>query len=142
MPKIRKYQPKDQLIVLIAIGLLIAGAAQAGSERLVMVMSPGKMAQQRLIHLQLEDRQGHALQSDILKRLELREGSCDAGRVYQMPEDYRFGFSPPPARQMGLYLPPQSWQGHTLCLIDPHYGRLTLQLKPAESGRSLVRRFP
>ncbi len=131
------------MIFVTALAALAANAiVEAGSERLVMVMSPAKMLRQQLVHLQLQDPEGRVLLSDILKRLQIRDGDCATGRLLQMPEDYRYGYSPPLARKMGLYLPPQTWRDHDLCLVDRQYGRLILRLGAEDAGQSVTRRFP
>lgn len=113
--------------------------AQAGSERLVMVMSVQKMTQYQLVHVRFKDTNGNALSSKVMKRLVIRSGDCDSGAEYVMPEDYRFGYSP--KKEMGIYLPAQSWKNKKLCFTDSEYGQLTTTVSDKEAGLSVVRAF-
>jgi len=113
--------------------------AQAGSERLVMVMSAQKMAQHQLVHVRFQDGEGNDLNSTVMKRLVIRSGGCNSGVKYAMPDDYKFGYSP--GKEMGIYLPPQSWKNKKLCFTDSEYGQLATTVSDKEAGLSIVRAF-
>ncbi len=125
------------LLALSGFGLM--SPAQAGSERLVMVMSAQKMAQYQLVHVRFKDKQGHFLLSDVMKRMEVHRGDCDASEPLFMPEDYKFGFSP--KKEMGIYLPPQVWKGAAVCFSDPELGNLKTEISEKDTGQSIVRVF-
>ena len=127
-------------LLLAAAGMaLVSPSLLAGSDRLVMVMSAQKMSQYQLVHIRFEDAKGHPLQSDVMKRMEIRRGDCNSGEQLLMPEDYKFGFSP--SKEMGIYLAPQAWQHGELCFSDPAYGQLKTTVKKEELGKSVVRVF-
>ena len=124
-------------LMLAAMALL--SPAQAGSERLIMVMSVQKMSHYQLVHVRFQDSQGHPLHSDVMKRLSVRRGDCDTGQTLLMPEDYKFGFSP--KKEMGIYLSPQAWRDGTLCFTDPEFGQLQTTVTAEDVGQSIVRVF-
>lgn len=126
------------LAVALAVIALLS-SAQAGSERLVMVMSVQKMSHDQLVHVRFQDNQGHSLRSDVMKRLAVHRGNCDTGRELLMPEDYKFGFSP--EKEMGIYLSPQAWKDAPLCFSDPEFGRLQTTVTRKDIGQSIVRVF-
>ncbi len=126
-------------LVLALVALALLSPVQAGSERLVMVMSVQKMSHDQLVHVRFQDNQGHALRSDVMKRLAVRRGNCDTGRELLMPEDYKFGFSP--EKEMGIYLSPQAWKDASLCFSDPEFGRLQTTVTREDIGQSIVRVF-
>lgn len=113
--------------------------AQAGSERLVMVMSAQKMAQHQLVHVRFQNSAGNDLNSTVMKRLVIRSGDCNSGVKYTMPDDYKFGYSP--RKEMGIYLPPQRWRNKKLCFTDPEHGQLATTISDKEAGLSIVRAF-
>jgi len=127
-------------VSLLALsGLALLSPVQAGSERLVMVMSAQKMSRYQLVHIRFQDAKGHPLHSDVMKRLVVRRGDCDSGERLLMPEDYKFGFSP--AKEMGIYLAPQAWQHGELCFSDPDLGQLRTTVAREELGKSVLRVF-
>lgn len=125
--------------LLLLLGTALLSSAHAGSERLVMVMSPQKMTKYHLVHVRFKDAQGHDLHSDVMKRLTIRRGDCDTGRKLLMPEDYKFGFSP--KKEMGIYLTPQVWKDSALCFDDPELGTLKTTISAKEMGLSVERAF-
>jgi len=131
------YSVSGLALTLAAMALL--SPVQAGSERLVMVMSVQKMSHNQLVHVRFQDNQGHPLHSDVMKRLAIRRGDCDTGRELLMPEDYKFGFSP--KKEMGIYLSPQAWKDAPLCFSDPEFGRLQTTVSRKDVGQSIVRVF-
>ncbi len=126
-------------LVLALVALALLSPVQAGSERLVMVMSVQKMSHDQLVHVRFQDNQGHSLHSDVMKRLAVRRGNCDTGRELLMPEDYKFGFSP--EKEMGIYLSPQAWKDAALCFSDPEFGQLQTTVTRKDVGQSIVRVF-
>ncbi len=126
-------------LVLALVALALLSPVQAGSERLVMVMSVQKMSHDQLVHVRFQDNQGHPLHSDVMKRLAVRRGNCDTGRELLMPEDYKFGFSP--EKEMGIYLSPQAWKDASLCFSDPEFGQLQTTVTRKDVGQSIVRVF-
>ena len=127
------------MMLLAVSGLALLSPAQAGSERLVMVMSVQKMAQHQLVHVRFKDKQGQSLHADVMKRLVVRRGDCGSGRELRMPEDYKFGFSP--KKEMGIYLTPQIWKDAPLCFSDPEFGNLQTTIFAEEAGQSILREF-
>ncbi|HHH47316.1 MAG TPA: hypothetical protein ENK51_00290 [Gammaproteobacteria bacterium] len=126
-------------LTLMFVALALPLSAQAGSERLIMVMSAQKMLHNQLVHVRFQDNEGHPLHSDIMKRLAIHRGDCDTGQTLLMPEDYKFGFSP--KKEMGIYLSPQAWKDGSLCFSDPEFGQLQTTVTVKDVGQSIVRVF-
>lgn len=124
------------LVILLGM-VLVLPASFAGSERLIMRMTPERMEQDNLIHVRFVDAKGNSIESDKLMNMVIRESDCTTGRQYAIPEDFKVGYNPGP-KLVGIYLPPQNWVDKKICFAVPQVGQVESTLAVEESGRSLL----
>ncbi len=132
----------EKLRVLAVLLVIIATAAMAptsfaGSDRLIMSMTPGRMVQNKLIHLRFLKPDGVALESDVLEKMVIREQDCTTGHVFEMATDYKMGYEPE-KKLVGIYLPIHTWENKTLCFSVPGIGKVERSFTAADiNGHSI-----
>ena len=97
----------------------------AGSDRMILSMSAERMDQEDLIYVRFLDPDGAALESDILKQIDIREQDCNLGNLLKIVTDYKIGYAPE-NMLVGVYLYPQAWTNKTLCFNFPDLGEVKL----------------
>jgi len=109
--------------------------AHAGSDRLIMAMSAQRMEHENLVYVRFAGPNGEALESDVLKKMLIREQDCNSGRALEMINDYKIGYAPK-NMLVGIYLFPHAWHGKTLCFNVPGLGKFEQSLNlEANQGR-------
>ena len=109
--------------VMLSI-VVMAGATPAsfaGSDRLIMAISPRLMIQEQLIHVRFFGPDSVVLESDALKQMTIQ--NCSSGQVFQVIKDFKIGYAPE-NKMVGVYLYPQAWKDNTLCFSVPGLGKV------------------
>jgi len=101
----------------------------AGSERLIMSMTPEKMNQMDLVYVGFTGPDGIALESNLLKKMSIRAQDCNSGNLMEIVNDYKIGYSPE-TMLVGIYLFPQAWRNRMLCFSIPDMGKIKLSSDP------------
>jgi hypothetical protein len=118
--------------------LSVTNSGNAGSDRFMMCIPEENMARAGLIHVRFIRSNGTALESDVLKRMVIREQDCSTGKILKISDDYRIGFGPKDML-VGLYMFPQAWKNNTLCFDAQKLGKIEQQLDPVTNlGRSFL----
>ncbi|MEW5756069.1 MAG: hypothetical protein AB1810_07170 [Pseudomonadota bacterium] len=127
---------KYGLLVLVSL-LVPVSVGVAGSERWIMAITPERLDSQNLLHVRFTDGAGDPVESELLQKMEIKEGSCETGRLFKIVEDYKLGFFPNP-KMLGIYLPPGNWIDKTLCFSIPEVGATQVAPAIGPEGRSVV----
>jgi len=109
----------------------VASTCVAGSERFIMTMTDERMAHDNLIFARLFGPDGAVLESDVLKKLVIREGDCTSGHALALTKEYKLGYSPK-NRLVGVYLFPQAWKDSSICFEVEGLGKAERRFNPAK----------
>ena len=116
--------PYQLRIMFCFLVLLIASPRSfAGSDRLIMTMTPEKMNRMDLVYVKFSAPDGSVLESDKLKKMVIREGDCNSGKLFELVRDYKIGYAPK-NRLVGIYLSPHAWNNKNLCFSIPDIGKI------------------
>ncbi|MDX8412377.1 MAG: hypothetical protein R8K46_10990 [Mariprofundaceae bacterium] len=102
-------------------------------------MTEDKMDKQGLVHVTFVDQSGGFLESESLKRMEIRADGCDGEQVYQVASDYKYGYRPSD-KKIGIFLLPQSWESRNVCFKVPGVGQVKSTF-PSNGGNTSVLSF-
>lgn len=119
--------------ILAVLVTLVATPSHAGSARWIMVMTPERMVQNKLVHVRFTRPDGAAFESHALKQMVIREQDCSSGPILEMVTDYKMGFEPE-NKLLGIYLLPQAWENKTLCFDFPGTGKTERKFSAADNG--------
>ena len=111
--------PYVMLSIVAVLG--VTPASFAGSDRLIMAISPGLVVQEQLVHVRFFGPDSAVLEYDALKDMAIHD--CSSGRAFEMVRDFKIGFAPE-NKMVGVYLYPQAWKNNTLCFSVPGHGKV------------------
>jgi len=130
-------QSKSKMFLMVIFAMLcVPPLSYAGSDRIIMAMTPENMNKTNLVYVRFFGPNGSVLESDELKIMEVREQDCSAGHLFLMSKDYRIGYSPK-KMLVGLYLSPYMWRKKKLCFSVPYDGKIEQSFDPAANKSRL-----
>jgi len=117
------YPYQLRIVFCFLVLLVIAPRSFAGSDRLIMTMTPEKMNRMNLVYVKFSAPDGSTLESDKLKQMAIFEQDCNSGKLLELVKDYKIGYAPK-NRLVGIYLSPHAWSNKTLCFSIPDIGKI------------------
>ena len=123
----------SKIFLAIIFMLWFASGSYAGSDRIMIAVSPTQMEKADLVFIQFFGPDGMVLESDALYKMAIHDHDCDAGRIFELVNDYKLGYA---AKKfvVGIYLFPRTWSDSTLCFDIPGMGKVSQSFAASLSG--------